>query len=160
MGLGPEGICPSWSWTFRRCRQSGFSVLLMALHSLTYLKGVPPMRSIHFKLISFLALLGILYWLTNAAASDHPSATSLGPRQSSPIALTVDDSKLVNVNPEANTISVFDTSSSMLVKLGEVKVGRDPESVAIQPNVGGDSDDDGEQASVDGHSDNDDGDDD
>ena len=69
------------------------------------------MRSIHFKLISFLALLGILYWLTAASASDHPSVTSPGPRQSSPIALTVDDSKLVNVNPEANTVSVFDTSS-------------------------------------------------
>src|SRR5262245_33448424 len=118
------------------------------------------MRSIHFKLISFLALLGILYWLTAASASDHPSVTSPGPRQSSPIALTVDDSKLVNVNPEANTISVFDTSSSVLVKLGEVKVGRDPESVAIQANLRRDDDDDDEQATVVLRSENDDGDDD
>ena len=92
------------------------------------------MRSIHFKLISFSAVLGILYWLTIPAAS-APSATAIGPRQSAPIAITSDDSTLVNVNPEANTISVFDTSSSTLVKLGEVKVGRDPESVAVQPNV-------------------------
>src|SRR5215813_742557 len=141
------------------CRPSGFNVLLMALQSFIYPKGVPPMRSIHFKFILFLALCGVLYWLTGAAASDHPSATALGPRQSSPIALTADDSKLVNVNPEANTISVFDTSSSMIVKLGEVKVGRDPESVAIQPNVRRDSGDDDEQASVDRQSDNGDGDD-
>ena len=91
------------------------------------------MRSIHFKLISFSAALAILYWLTIPAAS-APSATAIGPRQSGPIALSADDSTLVNVNPEANTISVFDTSSSTLVKLGEVKVGRDPESVAVQPD--------------------------
>jgi len=109
------------------------------------------MRSIHFKLISFLAVLGVLYWLTIPAVS-APSATAIGPRQSGPIALTADDSTLVNVNPEANTISVFDSSSSTLVKLGEVKVGRDPESVAVQPNVDrhGDDDDEDEDGQRDG----------
>jgi YVTN family beta-propeller protein len=112
------------------------------------------MRTIHLKLISFSVVLGMFYWLTIPAAS-APSATAIGPRQSGPIALTADNSTLVNVNPEANTISVFDTSSSTLVKLGEVKVGRDPESVAVQSNVdhGDNGDGDVDDQDEDGQSD-------
>jgi YVTN family beta-propeller protein len=61
-------------------------------------------------------------------------ATSLGPRQSSPVALTSDDNTLVNVNPESNTVTVFDVTSDQPDKLAEVGVGGDPSSVAIAPD--------------------------
>ncbi len=59
---------------------------------------------------------------------------STAPRQSSPVALTSDDLKLINVNPEANTITIFDVSTDNPVKLAEVNVGRDPSSVAVHPD--------------------------
>jgi DNA-binding beta-propeller fold protein YncE len=61
-------------------------------------------------------------------------ATSVGPRQSSPVALTSDDNTLVNVNPESNTVSIFDVTSDQPNKLAEVTVGGDPSSVAISPD--------------------------
>jgi YVTN family beta-propeller protein len=91
------------------------------------------MRATFFIGISFLAIVGIACWFTIPTAS-APSITAVGPRQSSSIALTADDRTLVNVNPEANSISIFDVSGAALVKLDEVKVGRDPESVAVQPD--------------------------
>jgi DNA-binding beta-propeller fold protein YncE len=49
------------------------------------------------------------------------------------LALTADDRTLVNVNPESNTVTVFDVSSDQPAKLAEIPVGRDPSSVAISP---------------------------
>ncbi len=43
--------------------------------------------------------------------------TAVGPRQSSQVALTGDNLTLVNVNPEANTITVFGVSSDTPIKL-------------------------------------------
>lgn len=55
-------------------------------------------------------------------------------RQSSTIALSADNTRLVNVNPSANTVSVFDVNGNTPVKLGEVAVGTEPVSVAIVGN--------------------------
>lgn len=56
------------------------------------------------------------------------------PRQSSPIAVTEDALYVVAVNPEANSISVFDVySSDTPIKLAEITVGNDPNSVALHP---------------------------
>ncbi len=54
-----------------------------------------------------------------------------GSARSSPIALSCDGVILVNVNPDNNSISVFDTSYPTLFFVTEVPVGRDPRSVAI-----------------------------
>jgi cysteine-rich repeat protein/YVTN family beta-propeller protein len=62
------------------------------------------------------------------------AAAAVGPLQSSPIALGASDQRLVNVNPEANSISIFDLAYEPPLKLGEVLVGREPSSVAIHPN--------------------------
>jgi YVTN family beta-propeller protein len=56
------------------------------------------------------------------------------PRQSSPIALN-GDTQLVNVNPDANSLSVFDVSAPVPVKVGEVTVGTDATSVAVHPSA-------------------------
>src|SRR5437870_13611319 len=48
--------------------------------------------------------------------------------------LTGNNTKLVNVNPEANSVSVFDVTSEPATKLAEITVGADPSSVAAHPN--------------------------
>jgi YVTN family beta-propeller protein len=60
--------------------------------------------------------------------------TSLGPRQSSPVALSGNNQILINVNPESNSVSVFDVTADTPRKVAEVGVGVDPSSVAIHPD--------------------------
>ena len=60
--------------------------------------------------------------------------TSVGPRQSSPVALSGDSQRLINVNPDSNSVSVFDVTTDTPVKVAEVAVGKDPGSVAIHPD--------------------------
>ncbi|MEA3209593.1 MAG: hypothetical protein QOE70_2650 [Chthoniobacter sp.] len=62
------------------------------------------------------------------------AAASAAPVQSSPIALSADGTRLFCVNPDANSLSVFDVTGSSPVKLNEIRVGRDPQSVAIHPD--------------------------
>jgi YVTN family beta-propeller protein len=66
-------------------------------------------------------------WLTLAGAA------WAGP-QSSPIALSSNGTRLVNVNPEVNTVSVFDATVNPPNRLAEIVVGIEPTSVAIHPN--------------------------
>lgn len=55
--------------------------------------------------------------------------------QSSPIAINAAGTRLVNVNSEANTVSVFDITVNPPIKLAEIGVGgSDPVSVAIAGN--------------------------
>ncbi len=60
-------------------------------------------------------------------------ATASGPRQSSPIALSEDGTTLVNVNPDASSVSVFNVTTDQPQKMAEIKVGAEPRSVAIAP---------------------------
>jgi YVTN family beta-propeller protein len=76
-----------------------------------------------------------------AVLTFHPpgvlrAATSLGPRQSSPIAITDNDRFVVAVNPEAHTITLFRVApgSGVLSKLREIPVGREPSSLALHPD--------------------------
>src|SRR5262245_597799 len=68
------------------------------------------------------------------SAGFNPPVTAGGPLQSSPIALAPDNTTLLNVNPEANTVTVFDVSTDTPVKQAELAVGKDPSSVAILPD--------------------------
>ena len=62
-------------------------------------------------------------------------ATSIArPTQSSPVAISADDKLLVNVNPDANSVTLYKVGAAGPAVLKEVKVGRDPSSVAISPN--------------------------
>lgn len=56
-----------------------------------------------------------------------------GPRQSGPISLSSTDTVLASVNPEANSVTIFDVSNngSTLTKRGEVAVGHEPLGVAL-----------------------------
>src|SRR5947209_6567600 len=52
--------------------------------------------------------------------------------QSSPIALSA--TRLINVNPDANTVSLFNITVNPPAKLAEIAVGTEPVSVAIAGN--------------------------
>ena len=60
-----------------------------------------------------------------------PTNSAQGPRQSSTIAISVDAKALVTVNPENDSISVFDASSGTPAKLRDITVGTQPRSVAV-----------------------------
>ena len=82
------------------------------------------------RLRALVVLAGVLALARTPAAQ----AQSYTPTQSGPIAITQDDAFLVNVNPDANTVTVFDVySSDTPTKLFEIPVGREPSSVAIHP---------------------------
>jgi YVTN family beta-propeller protein len=70
---------------------------------------------------------------TTTTTTTLPAGPLVGPTHSSPIALAANDAFLVNVNPEADTISVFSVLPEP-TKLAEVTVGGDPSSVAIHPD--------------------------
>lgn len=71
-----------------------------------------------------------------ALASSFLSSSALlaGPRQSSPIALTPDNQRLLNANPDANSVTLFDVSTNTPRKIAEIRVGQEPNSVAIHPD--------------------------
>src|SRR4029453_3729698 len=70
---------------------------------------------------------------TSTTTTTLPPGRLVAPTHPSPIALATNDAFLVNVNPEADTISVFSVLPEP-AKLAEVAVGGDPSSVAIHPD--------------------------
>jgi len=79
-------------------------------------------------------LLPALVGLISLHRLDVALATAQGPRQSSPIVLSDNGAFLVNVNADANTITVFDATGAVPVKISEIPVGSEPSSVAIRPD--------------------------
>src|SRR5262245_35336454 len=82
-------------------------------------------------LLPFLVLAG-----ANSVVSPRTASAASGPTQpsqSSPIALGTNGPMLVNVNPTANTITVFLALPHGLKKQSEIPVGREPSSIAMQP---------------------------
>ena len=86
--------------------------------------------------LGFIACSLVTRELRTASAAHvlNPPATAVGPTQSSPIALAPNNTTLLNVNPEANSVTVFDVTTDTPAKLAELSVGRDPSSVAILPD--------------------------
>jgi YVTN family beta-propeller protein len=65
----------------------------------------------------------------SAAVDDDPPFTSS--TRSSPIAITSDDSFVWSVNPDNDSVSVFDVRNDANQKLAEIGVGKEPWCVAI-----------------------------
>ena len=57
-----------------------------------------------------------------------------GPTSSQPLALSGDDSVLAVANPDNNSVTLFDLRSSPLARLVEVRVGVEPNGVALSPD--------------------------
>jgi YVTN family beta-propeller protein len=67
---------------------------------------------------------------TGVADAQAPS----GPTNSSPIAITSDNQFVWSVNPDNNSVSLFNVLNDANQKLAEVPVGVNPWCVAITPN--------------------------
>ncbi|MBZ0232990.1 MAG: YncE family protein [Deltaproteobacteria bacterium] len=65
-------------------------------------------------------------------APEGPHAVLRRVSRSTSIAVTQQDTRVIMVNPQANTVSVFDTASETLV--AEIPTGREPGSVVIHPD--------------------------
>jgi DNA-binding beta-propeller fold protein YncE len=107
--------------------------------SLTVLNAIPARSKLQrLKSITGLTRSGrrclLRLALATICAVTAPAVRAAEATQSSPIALSADDRLLVNVNPEANSITLFDVTSESPRKLAEIKVGREPSSVAINPD--------------------------
>src|SRR5262245_54890264 len=63
-----------------------------------------------------------------------PPFSPPNPTQSSPIAITHNGQFVVNVNPDANTITVLRPTPHNLNKIKEIGVGREPVSIAAHPD--------------------------
>jgi YVTN family beta-propeller protein len=83
--------------------------------------------------LSRLAALCLTAFVTVTGKAQN-ATRFLTPTQSSSIAISGNDRILVNTNPEANSVSVFDVAADVPNKLAEIKVGREPASVAITPD--------------------------
>ena len=66
------------------------------------------------------------------AQEAEKSAVFLQPTYSSPIALSRDNRLLWSVNPADNSVSVVRTDTNTVLR--KIKVGREPQSVALDPN--------------------------
>ncbi|MSV29943.1 MAG: hypothetical protein EXQ52_14540 [Bryobacterales bacterium] len=64
-----------------------------------------------------------------ALSTRFPGATS-----SQPLAISADGAVLVSVNPDNDTVSVFDVSQDRNRRIAEVRVGSEPNGVAVVPN--------------------------
>ena len=56
------------------------------------------------------------------------------PTSSGPIAITSDDRWVWSVNPDNNSVSIINVHDDANVKVGEIRVGREPQNVAISPD--------------------------
>lgn len=80
------------------------------------------------------------YWhaaLAFALALTAPAALANGfPKQheSRPIALTPNARLLVNVNPEANSVTIFNVAGMTVQKVREINTGIEPVNVAVHPD--------------------------
>jgi YVTN family beta-propeller protein len=61
-------------------------------------------------------------------------STPNGPTHSSPIAVTPDDQFVWVVNPDTDSVSILEVGNDANKKVGEIKVGDEPNSIAISPN--------------------------
>jgi YVTN family beta-propeller protein len=80
------------------------------------------------------ALLAVAYqWAGKApgVATAEPVASST---HSSPIAITSDDKFVWSVNPDNDSVSVFNVASDANLKVAEIRVGKEPWCVAITPD--------------------------
>ena len=77
-------------------------------------------------------MLSVLAALTMLGAAQAGTPILIGPKQSTPIAIGFLESRLVCVNPDQDTISLFDPATPSPTKLAEIAVGAEPNSVAIQ----------------------------
>src|SRR5262249_14054521 len=86
---------------------------------------------------SVMILVVVLIGLVGIGAALHTSEAIAAPTRSTTIALTSDETRLVVVNREADSVSIIqvkdDNGNDVSIKLDEIGVGQEPRCVAIHP---------------------------
>lgn len=87
-------------------------------------------------LFVFALLATAMFWLRNSLpiASAAGPARFTGATSSQPLALNADDSLLAVANPDNNSVSIFDLKPASPARLGEIRVGSEPNGVALSPD--------------------------
>ena len=88
--------------------------------------------------VALLVLVGVLHPSHFHGTALHPSEALAAPSRSTTIALTSDETRLVVVNREANSLSIIQVKDEhghdVAIKLDEIAVGQEPRCVAVHPN--------------------------
>jgi YVTN family beta-propeller protein len=87
--------------------------------------------------IALIVLVSVLHPSSFNGIAFHSSEAIAGPSHSTTIALTSDETRLVVVNREANSVSIIQVKdehgNDVAIKLAEIAVGQEPRCVAIHP---------------------------
>jgi YVTN family beta-propeller protein len=79
-------------------------------------------------------LLSAAEWVGGGPASAAPKNQKGVATRSSPIAITHDDDFVWSVNPDNDSVSVFNVANDAKTKVAEIAVGKEPWCVAITPD--------------------------
>src|SRR5262245_48971902 len=107
--------------------------------TLTTLMRSPPLRGEEGWVAhrSAVVLVTVMVSLVGLGTALHTSEAIAAPTRSTTIALTSDETRLVVVNREANTVSIIQVKdqngNDVANKLAEIGVGQEPRCVAIHP---------------------------
>jgi YVTN family beta-propeller protein len=74
------------------------------------------------------------WWRAGSAGVVRAQPLAASATHSSPIALTTDNAFVWSVNPDNNSVSVFNVAGDANTKLAEIAVGREPWCVAVVPS--------------------------
>jgi YVTN family beta-propeller protein len=95
------------------------------------------MKVCQFLLLSLVGLaLGALTWHEVPAFAKEKPARFAGPTSSQPLALTADGEFLLVVNPDNDTVSIFNVKNDRNRRIAQVGVGTEPNGVAVLPAGG------------------------
>ena len=86
--------------------------------------------------LSSLFVCGILmcWYNQDRRLAASAQAAPIGPTSSGPIAITPDDKFVWVSNPDTDTVSVVEVGNDANKKVAEIKVGNEPNGIAIHPN--------------------------
>ena len=79
-------------------------------------------------------LLGAVIWPGGGSAAAQPKKQDPLATRSSPIAITHSDGYVWSVNPDNDSVSVFNVTDDQNTKVAEINVGKEPWCVAITPD--------------------------
>jgi YVTN family beta-propeller protein len=102
----------------------------------------PTRRKIRFLKVAVCLALGAalapIYFYEDATPVEAQAVRFAGPTSSQPIALSADGSLLAMANPDNDSVTLFSTNpgGSELTRLAEVRVGDEPNGVAVFPTGG------------------------
>src|SRR4029077_13435240 len=86
---------------------------------------------------SVMVVVAVMVGLVGLGTALHPSEAIAAPTRSTTIALTSDETRLVVVNREANSLSIIQVKDAngndVANKLTEIAVGQEPRCVAVHP---------------------------